>query len=49
MRNGREVQLRSSTVLVGDLLLVETGDILCADGVLVAGADIKWVPLFFDF
>lgn len=41
VRNGREVQLRSSSVLVGDLLLVETGDILCADGVLVAGADIK--------
>lgn len=41
VRGGREVCLRTSAVLVGDLLLVETGDILCADGVLVSGVDIK--------
>jgi len=41
LRGGREVQLSAVNVLVGDLLLVETGDILCADGVLVAGTNIK--------
>ncbi|KAL4531129.1 hypothetical protein Ndes2526B_g04715 [Nannochloris sp. 'desiccata'] len=41
LRGGREVQLSTLDVLVGDLLLVETGDILCVDGVLVAGTDIK--------
>ncbi len=41
LRNGREVQLSTLNVLVGDLVLVETGDILCADGVLVDGTDIK--------
>jgi Ca2+ transporting ATPase len=41
LRGGREVQLSTFDVLVGDLLLVETGDILCADGVLVDGTDIK--------
>ena len=41
IRDGYEVQLCTCDVLVGDLLLVETGNILCADGVLVAGTDIK--------
>lgn len=41
IRNGREVELPVRDVLVGDLLLVETGDILCTDGILVAGCDVK--------
>jgi magnesium-transporting ATPase (P-type) len=41
LRNGREQALPVAQVLVGDLLLVETGDILCTDGLLVAGADVK--------
>lgn len=41
IRNGREVELPVRDVLVGDLLLVETGDILCTDGLLVAGCDVK--------
>ena len=43
VRSGREVQLKASDVLVGDVVLVETGDILCADGVLISGIDIKYV------
>lgn len=41
IRDGREQALPVRDVLVGDLLLVETGDILCADGLLVAGCDVK--------
>ena len=41
LRQGREVELPVREVLVGDLLLVETGDILCTDGLLVAGCDVK--------
>lgn len=41
VRGGTEVALSTSAVLVGDLLLLEAGDMLCADGVLVAGNNIK--------
>lgn len=41
VRGGRELELSVHDVLVGDLLVVETGDVLCADGVLVSGSDIK--------
>lgn len=41
IRGGREQSLPVRDVLVGDLLLVEAGDILCADGVLVSGSEMK--------
>ena len=41
IRHGREQALPVRKVAVGDLLLVETGDILCTDGLLVAGSDVK--------
>jgi Ca2+ transporting ATPase len=41
IRNGREMSLPAEHVVVGDLLVVETGDILCADGVLIQGYDVK--------
>ena len=41
IRHGREQALPVREVSVGDLLLVETGDILCTDGLLVAGSDVK--------
>ncbi|GAB4821345.1 hypothetical protein N2152v2_008391 [Parachlorella kessleri] len=41
IRDGRERRMSVFDVLVGDLLLVETGDILPVDGVLVEGSDIK--------
>jgi Ca2+ transporting ATPase len=41
VRAGKEVQLDTSKVLVGDVLLLERGDILCADGVLIGGSDVK--------
>jgi len=41
IRNGQEMSLPVESVVVGDLLIVETGDILCADGVLIQGYDVK--------
>lgn len=41
IRGGREQAVPVRDVLVGDLLLVEAGDILCADGMLVAGSELK--------
>lgn len=41
VRNGEELQLPVEDVVVGDVLMLETGDILCADGVLIRGFDIK--------
>jgi len=41
VRGGREVELSVRSVVVGDLLLLEAGDILCADGVLVDGYDLR--------
>ncbi|WIA29940.1 hypothetical protein OEZ86_000039 [Tetradesmus obliquus] len=41
MRGGAELTLSCWDLLVGDLLLVEAGDILPADGLLVAGGSLK--------
>ncbi|PSC68202.1 calcium-translocating P-type PMCA-type [Micractinium conductrix] len=41
IRDGRERSLPVHEVLVGDVLLVEAGDILCTDGLLVSGSDVK--------
>ena len=41
VRDGVEVQLSCYDLLVGDVMLVETGDILAADGVLLGGDDIR--------
>ena len=41
VRDGVELQLPVEDVVVGDVLMMETGDILCADGVLIRGFDIK--------
>lgn len=41
IRNGKESRIDPSTLFVGDLILVEAGDILRADGVLVAGSNIR--------
>lgn len=41
VRDGAEIQLPVEDIVVGDILMLETGDILCADGVLIRGFDIK--------
>ena len=41
VREGTEVRLPAEEVVVGELLKLETGDILCADGVLLQGFDIR--------
>lgn len=41
IRNGDQMQISIFDVRVGDLLMVETGDIVCADGVFVSGHALK--------
>lgn len=41
VRGGVELMLSCFDLLVGDVLLVEAGDILPADGLLYAGGQIK--------
>ena len=35
------MQLAAAEVLVGDVLVLDTGDILCADGLLLSASDVK--------
>jgi Ca2+-transporting ATPase len=42
IRGGREFSVSTYDLLVGDLLVVETGDIIPADGVLVEGENLRW-------
>jgi hypothetical protein len=44
VRGGAEVTLSCFDLLVGDVVLVEAGDILPADGLLYAGGALKCVP-----
>ena len=48
MRDGKEARVSTYDLLVGDVVLVETGDIIPADGVLFEGADIKCVGAVRD-
>jgi Ca2+-transporting ATPase len=41
IRSGAELTISCFDLLVGDVLLVESGDILPADGLLYAGGPIK--------
>jgi magnesium-transporting ATPase (P-type) len=41
VRGGVELTLSCFELLVGDVLLVEAGDILPADGLLYAGGQLK--------
>jgi magnesium-transporting ATPase (P-type) len=41
MRRGVEATVSCFDLLVGDVMLVEAGDILPADGLLFAGGQIK--------
>ncbi len=44
VRNGREVGISTYDLLVGDVLLVATGDILAADGLLFQGNELRCRP-----
>ena len=43
MRDGREQEISSFDLVVGDLLVVEGGDILPADGILVDGSTLRYL------
>ena len=41
LRDGRTQEISTFDLLVGDVLLVDTGDILAADGMLAQGNDLR--------
>ena len=41
LRDGRTQEISTFDLLVGDVLLVDTGDILAADGLLAQGNDLR--------
>ena len=41
LRDGNTCQIHNSHVMVGDVVFVETGDVLCADGLFISGYNIK--------
>ena len=41
MRNGQTEEISTADLLVGDVMLMDTGDILPADGLLFQGSDIR--------
>ncbi len=43
IRNGREAGISTYDLLVGDVLVLATGDILPADGLLLKGSDLRWL------
>lgn len=43
VRDGLEKSVSTYDLLVGDVVIVETGDIVAADGVMVDGEDMRWV------
>lgn len=45
LRDGVERLVSTYELLVGDLVLVETGDIVPADGLMVAGDELRWMEL----
>lgn len=45
LRDGAQKEISTFDLLVGDVVVVETGDILAADGLLYQGTDIRFGPL----
>ena len=41
LRNGENEEISTADLLVGDVMLLDTGDILAADGLLFKGNDIR--------
>lgn len=40
LRDGNKVETVSTKVVVGDVIVLATGDMLCADGIFITGADV---------
>ena len=47
VRAGQESSISTYDLLVGDVVMVDTGDILAADGLLYKGNDLRHVRLLF--
>ena len=46
VRDARRAEIDASELLVGDVMLVDTGDILPTDGILFEGNNMRWAPLY---
>lgn len=46
VRNGQNQEINTSAIVVGDVMLLEMGDILPADGLLFEGNDIRWAAVY---
>lgn len=42
IRDGREQEIRSFDLVVGDVAVIESGDILPADGILIDGSTLRY-------
>ena len=42
VRNGQEMEIESSEVLLGDLIVLKQGDSVVADGVYITGTGMKF-------
>ena len=43
VRDGKQREISTADLVVGDVLLFGYGDILAVDGVLIQGDNIRWV------
>jgi P-type Ca2+ transporter type 2C len=41
IRDGQQTSIPTETVVVGDIVTIQTGDIIPADGVLISGYDLE--------
>lgn len=41
IRSGSTIEIANTDILVGDVLVIETGDIIPADGLFISGFDVK--------
>ncbi|KAJ3222791.1 Calcium-transporting ATPase 10, plasma membrane-type, partial [Clydaea vesicula] len=41
IRDGQTIQVKNAEILVGDVVVIDTGDILAADGIFISGSHLK--------
>lgn len=41
MRDGQTIQVGNSELMVGDVVIIETGDVIAADGIFISGFNLK--------
>ncbi|KAJ3222776.1 Calcium-transporting ATPase 10, plasma membrane-type [Clydaea vesicula] len=41
IRNGQTTQIKNTELLIGDVAIIDTGDVIAADGIFIKGTDLK--------